>query len=85
MPILSGLGFGYMCLAQSREFFYVIFIVIFWMLVTSLLAGFISLFGIAKLGAKKILWKALIGIVLGLVVEFFLLKTLIIIGLGTTA
>jgi len=55
------------------------------MLVTSLLAGFISLFGIAKLGAKKILWKALIGIVLGLVVEFFLLKTLIIIGLGTTA
>jgi len=58
--------------------------VVFWILAASLSAGIISLFGIPKLGAKKILWKALIGIVLGAIVEFFVFVAGIGYALGAT-
>ncbi len=58
--------------------------VVFWVLATSLFAGIISLFGIPKLGARKILWKALIGIILGAIVEFFVFAAGIGYALGAT-
>jgi len=58
--------------------------IIFLALVTSFFAGITSLFGISKYGLKKILWKALIGIIASAVLGFYAFMGMCLIGIGET-
>jgi hypothetical protein len=57
---------------------------IFLTLMSSFLGGIISLFGIPKCGSKKILWKAIIGIIASLVLGLVCFYGLLLIGVGKT-
>jgi hypothetical protein len=44
---------------------------VIWLFVSSFLMGVVSLFGIQRHGAKGILWKAVIGIIVSSIFDFF--------------
>src|ERR1019366_10330300 len=43
---------------------------VFWLMVSSLLMGVVSLFGIFRCGVRPILWRAAIGIIASLLIGF---------------
>jgi hypothetical protein len=58
--------------------------IIFLTVTSSFLAGVVSLFGISKCGSRKILSKAIIGIISSLIFGLVSLYELLLIGIGKT-